>query len=64
MNIIIPMAGNGQRFVDAGYDLPKPMIDVLGKPMILRVLENLDIDGKYHFVVRLKPIKLDHHHIV
>ena len=52
MNIIIPMAGNGQRFVDAGYDLPKPMIDVLGKPMILRVLENLDIDGKYHFIVR------------
>lgn len=52
MNIIIPMAGNGQRFIDAGYQLPKPMIDVLGQPMIARVLENLDIDGQYHFIVK------------
>lgn len=41
MTIVIPMAGDGQRFKDAGYDLPKPLIDVCGKPMIQRVLENL-----------------------
>ena len=46
------MAGNGQRFIDAGYSLPKPMIDVFGKPMIQRVLENLNIDGKYHFIIK------------
>lgn len=41
MNILIPAAGNGQRFKDAGYLLPKPFIDVNGKMMIQRVMENL-----------------------
>ena len=39
--LVIPMAGEGARFVKAGYTLPKPFIDVGGKPMITRVLENL-----------------------
>src|SRR5207247_7761931 len=33
VNIVVPMAGRGQRFVDAAYDVPKPLIDVLGRPM-------------------------------
>lgn len=41
INIVIPMAGAGSRFSQAGYDKPKPFIDVAGKPMIVRVLENL-----------------------
>lgn len=40
--LLIPMAGEGQRFAKAGYSLPKPFIDVCGKPMIWRVLENLN----------------------
>lgn len=54
MNILIPMAGNGQRFVDAGFIEPKPFIDVLGKPMIERVVENLGGPsvGRFIFVVR------------
>jgi NDP-sugar pyrophosphorylase family protein len=39
--LVIPMAGEGSRFAKAGYKLPKPFIDVCGKPMITRVLENL-----------------------
>jgi dTDP-glucose pyrophosphorylase len=35
------MAGMGSRFAQVGYELPKPFIDVDGKPMIVRVLENL-----------------------
>jgi NDP-sugar pyrophosphorylase family protein len=35
------MAGAGSRFAQAGYTKPKPFIDVAGKPMIARVLENL-----------------------
>ena len=34
INVVIPMAGRGQRFVESGYDKPKPMIDVVGVPMI------------------------------
>jgi len=40
-NIVIPMAGAGSRFSKAGFQKPKPFIDVAGKPMIVRVLENL-----------------------
>jgi dTDP-glucose pyrophosphorylase len=52
MNILIPMAGEGSRFRKAGYTFPKPLIDVDGKPMIQRVIENLDFDANYIFLVR------------
>lgn len=34
LNILMPMAGRGSRFRDAGFDLPKPMIPINGKPMV------------------------------
>lgn len=43
--LVIPMAGQGQRFADRGYTLPKPFIDVAGAPMIERVLDNLAVPG-------------------
>lgn len=52
LQILIPMAGRGTRFARVGYTVPKPMIPVLGKPMIHHVIDNLNIDGaKWHFVV-------------
>lgn len=51
-NILIPMAGAGSRFSAAGYELPKPLIDVDGAPMIKRVVENIGIQGQYIFVVQ------------
>jgi NDP-sugar pyrophosphorylase family protein len=44
INIVIPMAGRGKRFVDAAYKEPKPLIDVNGMPMISRVIDNLRTD--------------------
>lgn len=41
MNILILMAGSGHRFRQAGYKEHKPMIDVMGKPMVERVIDNL-----------------------
>jgi NDP-sugar pyrophosphorylase family protein len=46
------MAGLGSRFPRDKYYLPKPLIDVNGRPMITRALESLDIDGQYHFILR------------
>jgi NDP-sugar pyrophosphorylase family protein len=47
------MAGEGKRFVSAGYTKPKPFIDVAGKPMIIRVLENLYYkDAQYILIPR------------
>lgn len=53
INIVIPMAGQGSRFTKAGYEKPKPFIDVAGKPMIVRVLENLTYpDAQYILIAR------------
>ena len=52
MNVLIPMAGAGSRFQDAGYTFPKPLIEVNGKPMIQLVVENLNIDARHIFVVQ------------
>lgn len=51
INIVIPMAGAGSRFRDAGYSKPKPFIDVAGKPMIVRVLENLAYTNARFFLI-------------
>lgn len=52
MNVLIPMAGAGSRFQQAGYTFPKPLIEVNGKPMIQLVVENLNIDATHIFVVQ------------
>jgi NDP-sugar pyrophosphorylase family protein len=50
LNIVIPMAGNGSRFAEAGYEDPKPLIPVHGVPMIEAVINNLRPKQPHHFV--------------
>lgn len=38
---ILPMAGQGTRFVEQGYTLPKPFLDVNGHPMFVQALKCL-----------------------
>lgn len=52
MNILIPMAGAGSRFAEAGYVFPKPLIEVNGKPMIQVVVENLAFNANHIYVVQ------------
>lgn len=52
MNVVIPMAGLGTRFPKEKYKMPKPLIDVCGKPMIQACVESLNIQAKYHFLIR------------
>jgi HAD superfamily hydrolase (TIGR01509 family) len=52
LNVLIPMAGAGSRFEQAGYTFPKPLIDVRNKPMIQVVVDNLNIDANYIYVVQ------------
>ncbi len=51
------MAGEGSRFAKEGYTFPKPLIDVEGKPMIQVVVENLDFDATYIFLVRKEHLQ-------
>jgi dTDP-glucose pyrophosphorylase len=46
------MAGAGSRFAQAGYTFPKPLIDVRGKPMIQVVVDNLNIEAHFIFLVQ------------
>jgi dTDP-glucose pyrophosphorylase len=50
LDIVIPMAGRGSRFAKVGYQLPKPLIDVNGKPMIERVIDNLRPTFAHRFI--------------
>lgn len=50
LNIVIPMAGRGSRFAEAGYKDPKPLISVCGKPMIQVVVENLTPQCAHRFI--------------
>jgi dTDP-glucose pyrophosphorylase len=52
LNVLIPMAGAGSRFAQAGYTFPKPLIEVNGKPMIEVVIKNLNIEANYIFLVQ------------
>ena len=52
LNVLIPMAGGGTRFQAQGYTFPKPLIDVRGKPMIQVVVDNLNIDAHFIFIVQ------------
>jgi NDP-sugar pyrophosphorylase family protein len=50
MNIIIPMAGRGERFRKEGFSLPKPLIEFNNKTMIEYAIESLGIEGNYIFI--------------
>jgi dTDP-glucose pyrophosphorylase len=50
MNVLIPMAGAGIRFEQAGYTFPKPLIDIGGKPMIQVVVGNINVDAHHIFI--------------
>jgi len=54
IDIVIPMAGRGSRFVDGGYQKPKPFIEVFGKTMIENVLSNLKVDNARFILIARK----------
>jgi dTDP-glucose pyrophosphorylase len=50
LTIVVPMAGRGSRFATAGYTLPKPLIPVLGTPMIALVIATIRPATPHRFV--------------
>ncbi|MBR0749947.1 hypothetical protein JQ582_39160 [Bradyrhizobium japonicum] len=50
MQIIIPMSGFGERFRRAGYNLPKPLIEVEGKPIIAHVIDMYPGETDFLFI--------------
>jgi NDP-sugar pyrophosphorylase family protein len=50
LNIVVPLAGLGSRFRQAGYELPKPLIPIHGVPMIRLVIENIRPRQPHRFI--------------
>lgn len=59
LHVIMPMAGEGTRFMNEGYLTPKPLIEFKGSPLFLRAINSLkyiDAPKKYSFIVRQEHI--------
>lgn len=52
MTNLVPMAGEGKRFKDAGFKTPKPLINVSGKPMIIQAIRTMPPSDEWVFVCR------------
>ena len=61
MQIIITMAGLGQRFQAQGYTQPKPLVSVLNKPAIFYLMQSFSASWKLFFVLgeHLKKTELE-----
>ncbi|MCC7283014.1 MAG: glycosyltransferase family 2 protein [Acetobacteraceae bacterium] len=59
LSIVIPMAGAGHRFAEAGYAAPKPLIPIHGVPMIRLVIANLRPAGAHRFIFIVRQAQLD-----
>lgn len=59
LHIIMPMAGEGSRFLKEGWNTPKPLIQLHGKCLFERAIGSVAVAGapmKYSFVVRQEHI--------
>jgi NDP-sugar pyrophosphorylase family protein len=54
INIVIPMAGYGSRFAQAGYEKPKPFIDIDGEAMIEKVMKNMHLSNANFILIGRK----------
>ena len=62
VTLVLPMAGKGSRFSECGYDLPKPLIDVDGLPMVIQAINCLPQSDNNVFICledHIKDFKLD-----
>ena len=59
LHIIMPMAGEGSRFINNGWSTPKPLIDLNNKPLFMHAIDSINIENipiKYSFIVRKEHI--------
>jgi len=54
MKIVMPIAGRGSRFKEQGYKEPKPLIGILGKPMVVWATSCLPYGSENYIFIVLK----------
>jgi NDP-sugar pyrophosphorylase family protein len=50
IHIVVPLGGEGKRFAERGYSFPKPLVEIVGKPMIEVVVHNLTPTESHQFI--------------
>jgi len=63
MQIIIPMSGFGERFRKAGYDVPKPLIKVDGKPIIEYIVKMFPGETDFIFICNQEHLKIEEYQL-
>lgn len=56
MHIVVPMSGVGNRFIEAGYKEPKPLVVIDGKPIIEHVCDLFPGETKFTFICNAKHL--------
>lgn len=58
INIVVPMAGRGQRFLDEGILTPKPLIEIDSQPFISHVIDCVSFEkANFYFLIREQHLK-------
>lgn len=58
INIVIPMAGRGKRFLDEGISIPKPLLEINSQPFISFVIDNVNFEkANFYFLIKEEHLK-------
>jgi len=57
LQIVVPAAGEGRRFAEAGCEVPKPLVPAAGAPMVVRAVRDLPAADRVVFVVRAEHVR-------
>ncbi len=63
MQIVIPMSGFGERFRRAGYKMPKPLIEIDGKPVIAHVIDMFPGEQDFLFICNSDHLENADYHL-
>lgn len=64
LNVIIPMGGLGTRFSENGYRFPKPLINIVGRPMLIWLLDNLNFSGEDTLFIAMQHGVAEDFHVI
>lgn len=58
INVVVPMAGKGQRFLDKGISTPKPLLKIDTEPFISHVIDSVSFEkANFYFLIREQHLK-------
>src|SRR3989344_4404436 len=63
MKVVMPISGRASRFKEAGYSVPKPLIEILGKPMVKWATDSIPFVKPEQMIFLVLKEHIDNHRI-